>query len=118
MVKTGSVYSPKSEDDGLRILVTRYWPRGVVKSRVDLWVKGLGPSVELIKEWKAGSIGWDEFKRRYLLEFKEAEKKRLFEELKKTVQSAGGDVTLLCACKAGEEKCHRTILSAKLLAGS
>lgn len=118
MVKTGSVYSPPSDDDGLKVLVTRYWPRGVVKGRVDLWLRGLGPSPELIKEWKAGSIGWDEFERRYELEYREPEKKRIFEELKEAVRAAGGSVTLLCACKAGEKKCHRSILSSKLRDGS
>jgi len=118
MVRTGSVYSPLSEDDGLRVLVTRYWPRGVAKGRVDLWLKGLGPSTELIREWKAGSIDWDEFRRRYGLEFLDQEKKRLFEELREAVRTAKGGVTLLCACKADEEHCHRSILSSKLRDGS
>lgn len=118
MVRTGSVYSPPAEDDGLRVLVTRYWPRGVAKGRVDLWLRGLGPSTELIKEWKSGSIGWDEFKRRYDLEFSEPEKKRLFEELREAVRTAKGGVTLFCACKASEERCHRSILSSRLRDGS
>lgn len=107
-----------SEDDGLRVLVTRYWPRGVVKGRVDLWLKGLGPSPELIKDWKAGSIDWDEFSRRYGLEFGDPEKKRLLEELREAVRMAKGGVTLLCACKAAEEHCHRSILSSMLRDGS
>ena len=118
IVKTGSVYSPVGVDDGLKVLVTRYWPRGVRKGRVDLWLKGLGPAPGLIKEWKAGSIGWDEFKRRYAAEFKEPEKKRLFEELFETVRSAKTGVTLLCACRADEPMCHRAILSSMLRACS
>lgn len=118
MVRTGSVYSPSSEDDGLRVLVTRYWPRGVVKGRVDLWMRGLGPSPELIKDWKAGSIDLDEFSRRYDLEFSDPEKKRLLEELREVVRTAKGGVTLLCACKAAEERCHRSILSSMLRDGS
>lgn len=116
MVRTGSVYSPEGEGDGLRLLVTRYWPRGVKKERVDKWIKGLGPSVELIKDWKAGAISWGEFQKRYRAEFKEAEKKKLFEELKEI--AAEGDVTLLCACKEEEQHCHRHLLSAMLRDGS
>jgi len=118
MIKTGSVYSPMGIEAGLKVLVTRYWPRGVSKGRVDLWLRGLGPAPELIKEWKAGSIDWDEFKRRYAAEFKEPEKKRLFEELLETVRSAKTGVTLLCACRADEPMCHRAILSSMLLACS
>lgn len=117
MVKTGSVYDPASEDDGQRILVTRYWPRGVKKERVGQWIRGLGPAPELIKDWKSEKISWDEFKSRYKAEFKDPEKKRLLAELKQTVKSAEADVTLLCTCRE-EEHCHRSLLSAMLKAGS
>lgn len=117
MVRTGSVYSPAHKEDGWRLLVTRYWPRGVRKERVDQWMRGLGPSAELIKDWKSGSIGWGEFERRYRAEFKDAEKKKLLGELKETV-AAKGDVLLLCTCKEEEKHCHRHLLSSMLRAGS
>lgn len=117
MVKTGSVYSPEREDDGFRLLVTRYWPRGVKKERVDKWIRGLGPSVELIKDWKAGAISWSEFQKRYRAEFKDPEKKELFEELKETVSKEKA-VKLLCTCKEEEQHCHRHLLSAMLRGGS
>ena len=31
MIKTKSIYDPKEENDGIRILITRYWPRGIKK---------------------------------------------------------------------------------------
>lgn len=117
MVRTGSVYSPAREDDGLRLLVTRYWPRGVKKERVDRWIRGLGPSTELIKDWKAGAISWGEFQKRYRAEFKDPEKKKLFDELKE-IASEEADVTLLCTCKEEERRCHRHLLSAMLRDGS
>jgi len=116
MVKTGSVYS-KNKEDGLNLLVTRYWPRGVRKERVDGWIRGLSPSAELIKDWKAGSIDWGEFKRRYRGEFKDPEKKKLLAELRETVK-AEGSVVLLCTCGEEEEHCHRHLLSSMLRAGS
>lgn len=117
MVRTGSIYSPARKDDGLRVLVTRYWPRGVKKERADLWIKGLGPSAELIKDWKAGAISWSEFEKRYKAEFKDPEKKRLLGELKDTVSSEEA-VVLLCTCKEEEKHCHRHLLSAMLGTGS
>lgn len=116
MVRTGSVYS-KKEEDVLNLLVTRYWPRGVKKERVDRWIRGLSPSAELIKDWKAGSINWGEFKKRYRAEFHEPEKKKLLAELKQTIK-AEGEVVLLCTCREEEEHCHRHLLSSMLRGGS
>lgn len=106
-LKTKSVYEAASKDDGARILVTRYWPRGVKKDRQDLWLRGLGPEPGLIKLWKAGKLSFAEFKRRYLAEFGGEEKRRLLEDLKRTIKDK--DATLLCTCK-DEALCHRAIL--------
>ncbi|MDO8426868.1 MAG: DUF488 family protein [Deltaproteobacteria bacterium] len=54
LVKTKSIYDPPTKDDGLRVLVTRYWPRGVKKEEQDFWLRGMGPIPELIKAWKSG----------------------------------------------------------------
>ena len=80
MIKTKSIYDPKSIDDGFRVLVTRYWPRGVKKEAVDIWFKDLGPAPALIKLWKAGKITWSEFRSKK--EYGAQEKKRLLDELK------------------------------------
>ena len=64
---------PVSRDDGHRLLVTRYRPRGLKKQREnwDAWAKQLAPSEELHaaaygKETEP--IGWDEYRERYLAE--------------------------------------------------
>lgn len=114
MIKTKSVYSPKGVDDGLRVLVTRYWPRGVRKEAQDAWLRGLAPDAGLIKQWKAGKITWERFETRYLEEYKSEEKTRLLTGLKDMIKGQkGGPVTLLCACREGEP-CHRQILKALL----
>lgn len=107
MIKTKRIYEPKSKDDGLRVLVTRYWPRGIKKNAVDLWIRQLGPSEGLIKEWKHGRISWQEFKNRYLGEYKCTAKQQYLAELKKTIK--GKDVTLLCICE-DENHCHRILV--------
>jgi uncharacterized protein YeaO (DUF488 family) len=108
MVKTKSVYEPKGADDGLRLLVTRYWPRGVPKDAVDRWFKELGTSPELIKRWKAGRISWEGFRESYIAEFSAEVKSGVFSELQGIVKGAAA-VTLLCVCK-DEARCHRGIL--------
>lgn len=109
MVKTKSIYDEKEDKDGYRVLVTRFWPRGVKKERADVWVKELGPSPGLIRQWKDGKIEWTEFKKKYLEEHRHDEKKKeAFGELKKIIKEAKGGVTLLCTCR--DEMCHRVIL--------
>ncbi|HXI09487.1 MAG TPA: DUF488 family protein [Thermodesulfobacteriota bacterium] len=118
MIKTKSVYSPASGGDGKRVLVSRYWPRGVKKEAVDRWIKGLGPSPALIKAWKTGAITWPEFGRRYARERGSEEWKTAFEELKAFLSALKGkDATLLCTCREGENHCHREIIKELLGAG-
>jgi len=52
--KIKRVYEPKTDADGLRILVDRVWPRGVGKdaAAIDAWAKDLAPSTEL-RQWFA-----------------------------------------------------------------
>lgn len=108
MIKTGCVYSEPQADGGLRVLVTRYWPRGVKKEKADIWMRELGPKPELIKAWKSGGISRDAFRKEYLKEFGEEEKKEKLSELK-AIARKHGDIILLCTCKE-EDQCHRGIL--------
>jgi uncharacterized protein YeaO (DUF488 family) len=64
------VYDPASEQDGLRVLVDRLWPRGVSKedAELGLWVKELAPSDELRRWFGHDRNRWAEFKRRYFIE--------------------------------------------------
>lgn len=64
------VYEPLEEDDGLRVLVDRLWPRGRKKDEaaIDLWLKDIAPSAEL-RQWFGHVPGkWQEFRRRYRAE--------------------------------------------------
>ena len=66
------VYAEPSQDDGMRILVDRLWPRGLTKekAKVDLWLKEIAPSSELRKWFAHDPKKWPEFKRRYAEELK------------------------------------------------
>ena len=66
-----NVYDPiEPEVDGLRILATRFWPRGVKKDAADLYLPDLAPSKALVQAFKAGEMDWRTFKRRYRAEMK------------------------------------------------
>jgi uncharacterized protein YeaO (DUF488 family) len=104
-VKTKCIYDPVERGDGYRVLVMRYWPRGVSKDKVDVWEKELGTPKELIKKWKAGSISWEKFTQAYLASIRSQEDKIM--ELAK--RSKRQTITLLCSCRDADH-CHRKLL--------
>ncbi|WP_020674852.1 DUF488 domain-containing protein [Geopsychrobacter electrodiphilus] len=61
-------YDPPEDNDGLRILVDRLWPRGISKEklRLDGWEKALAPSSTL-RTWFAHEPDkWEAFRHFYL----------------------------------------------------
>jgi len=66
-VRIKRVYDPPEEDDGVRILVDRLWPRSPRKERVAVtsWLKEVAPSWELRKWFGHDPARWAEFSRRY-----------------------------------------------------
>ncbi|MEO1237503.1 MAG: DUF488 family protein [Planctomycetota bacterium] len=64
------VYEPASDDDGVRVLVDRLWPRGVKKDagRWSAWWKELAPSAELRRWFGHNPERFDAFARRYRAE--------------------------------------------------
>ncbi len=119
MLKTKSVNTPiDREEDGLRILVTRFRGRGMRTSRYDVWMPSLGPSEKLLRSYPTKT--WAQFGREY--------KQELFmdgriDSRSKTIKNHGqkftlrlikklarrGNVTLMCHCPEDSE-CHRYLL--------
>jgi|GEM_PF-312476 len=66
------VYEPVSDDDGLRVLVDRLWPRGIAKSEASWnhWLKDLAPSDELRKWFNHDAEKWKAFGQKYRTELK------------------------------------------------
>jgi uncharacterized protein YeaO (DUF488 family) len=104
-VKVKCIYDKPAAADGYRVLVMRWWPRGVRKDKVDDWQKELGTSPELIKAWKGGRIKWAEFARRYRDEMRGC----LCKIADLADLARRRTVTLLCGCRDGDH-CHRTLL--------
>lgn len=109
---------PALPGDGLRVLVTRYRPRGLPKAEEtwELWLKALGPSTELhAAAYGKGQepIAFDEYDRRYLAEMES--QRPLIESLARHVRS-GGALTLLCSSACVDpQRCHRTLLARLVL---
>ncbi|MEN6329607.1 MAG: DUF488 domain-containing protein [Methanobacteriaceae archaeon] len=98
MINIKRAYQPASDEDGVRILVDRLWPRGVSKDRlkIDLWLKEIAPSNEL-RKWFAHDQGkWAEFKTRYQEELKE--KGGYLDQIKEIIKK-DGKVTLIYSAK-------------------
>src|SRR5262249_40958474 len=86
-----------SQDDGLRVLVERLWPRGMSKQRaaVDLWLKEVAPSSDLRKWFEHDPAKWVEFQQRYFKEL--AAKGDAIKQLRQ--RSRQGTVTLVYAAR-------------------
>jgi len=66
MFTEGSVYDPPRDDDGVRCLVMRTWPRGVAYERVDVWLKELGPAADQLRGLEKGQMNWATFAAAYI----------------------------------------------------
>ena len=112
-IKTKRWDDPVEPDDGYRLLVTRYRPRGVRKEDENWaeWIPALGPDKDLhaaVYTDRSSPIPWSQYRRRYL-ELQRANK-QIIAGLARRV-AAGQTITLLCssAC-VRESRCHRSIL--------
>ena len=112
-VRTKRIAEPAAADDGTRVLVMRLWPRGVKKAVADHWLKGLGTPLDLIRQWKAGTISWEVLETAYRRHLRTVEARADLSTL--TALARRGRVTLLCTCP-DEARCHRGILKRQVLA--
>lgn len=112
-IRTKRWNDPVEPDDGYRVLVSRYRPRGVRREGEpwDAWVPELGPSIDLHADvyGKNGpAISWDEYVVRYRREMERPTFwiRGLAERL-----ARGEALTLLCSSACVDpERCHRTLL--------
>lgn len=100
-IRLKRIYEEPNKEDGIRILVDRLWPRGVSKEKAKLnyWLKELGPSNELRKEFNHDAHKYETFKKKYKEELKTGKQKEAFNELKKIIEGTDQRITLLYAAK-------------------
>ena len=105
MIKTKSIYDKKKNSDGIRILVTRYYPRGIRKDKFDRWHRELSPSRNLLKSLKEGVISQNVFFQIFRRELNnDPEKIKVCKQM--AIESLEKNITLLCYEKE-ENSCHR-----------
>lgn len=112
-IKTKRWDDPTEPDDGTRILVCRYRPRGVAKADETWteWRPELGPSKALhaAAYGKGGTHAtWETYRRSYLREM--AGQPAAIDSLAARVRQ-GEAITLLCSSSCDREsRCHRSLL--------
>jgi uncharacterized protein YeaO (DUF488 family) len=99
-IKLKRIYGAPEAGDGTRILVDRLWPRGIAKAKakIDLWLKDIAPSDALRKRFHGHPEDWDEFRKAYAAELKQAGE--AVQELRGHLRK--GPVTLLYAARDEE----------------
>lgn len=96
-IRLKRIYDKKADQDGVRILVDRLWPRGIGKQEagIDLWLKEVAPSTELRRWFGHDPAKWKEFRERYRGELKANE--AALESLRERARTE--TITLLYAAK-------------------
>lgn len=108
MIRTKSKYDPKEELDGIRVLVTRFWPTGIRKEHVSAMISILGSSKELLSRYKKQQIVWKVLVSEYTRQIDHNNKaQQEIERLR--LLSTDNNITLLCYEREGEN-CHRHVL--------
>lgn len=102
MFETAPVTNMPPREEGLRVLVTRKWPRGIKKDEIDIWAKELGAPPELIREFKKNKISKAGFQARYYGEISTPGRREISDDLQRRVMS-GKKVILVCDSE--DEKC-------------
>lgn len=97
-VRVRRVYD-QADDDGVRVLVDRQWPRGLAKAdaRLDEWCKAVAPSTELRKWYGHDPEKFEEFRHRYRVELDDPERAEALDHLRKLAGKQR--LTLLTATK-------------------
>lgn len=107
-IRIKRVYEPASATDGCRVLVDKFWPRGMCKLalRFDLLARQLAPSDQLRRWYHADPTSrWEEFCRRYTFELRHSA--AVHDVVRKL--SSERTVTLLYASKNASEN-HAVVL--------
>lgn len=114
MIKVASIYEP-DPGQGFRVLIMRYWPRGVRRERVDLWLKDAAPSAELLRAYAHEGQAWEDFDRLYRVEIRE-QRPHVLEQLR-LLEHEHDTLILLCHERIPPaEHCHRQVLAELLSA--
>jgi len=67
MIIIRRVYDPETTEEAYKVLVDRFWPRGISKedARWNEWLRDISPSNDLRKWFNHDPGKWEDFKRIY-----------------------------------------------------
>ncbi len=101
-VRVRRAYEEAADDDGIRVLVDRLWPRGLPKDRahLDEWSREVSPSPELRTWYGHEPSRFEEFRSRYQAELEEPERAQALDHLRDLTRR--GTLTLLTATKRAD----------------
>ena len=113
-IRLQRAYEDPGADDGYRVLVDHFWPRGRSKEslKLDEWAKDLAPDAELIQWFGHKPERWEEFRQRYRAWLDEAEQVARLREL---LDAAGGGVMTLVYGAKTETHNQAVVIRAALL---
>ena len=113
MIKTKSIYKPKEDSDGTRVLITRFYPRGVRKDHFDEWIRALAPSVELLRGYREGKVDQEQFKMQFYSQiYSNTDSLEAIQSISEIAKHS--NVTLLCYEKDGDF-CHRYLVNSLIM---
>lgn len=115
-VQIKRIYEDASQDDGIRILVDRVWPRGISKekAKLDEWFKEVAPSNDLRKWFNHEDEKFDSFSKKYHQELQNGDQKAAYDALK-DMQKKHKTITLLYGAK--NEKYNQAVVLKNMLEG-
>lgn len=107
IIKIKRAYAQSSKDDGYRILIDKFWPRGLTKEKaqVNLWLKYIAPSDNLRKWFDHDKSKWEEFKTSYWHELDLGKSKTKLQRIRKRFKKE--TITLVYGAK--EEKYNNAV---------
>lgn len=113
-VRIARVYTPPSEQEGVRVLVDRLWPRGVKKETApwEHWLPEVAPSNDLRQWFNHDPAKFDLFQKQYLTELASPKGRAAVQRL---AELATGRPLLLMTATADTEHNQAVVLRRLLL---
>jgi uncharacterized protein YeaO (DUF488 family) len=107
-VRTMRAHDPSPPTAGRRVLVERYWPRGMQRDEADIeWLLDLAPSPALIAWYGRKPERWDGFKLRYWQELSHPDRQPAITELRRLAET--GSLILVYGSRDREHNAARAL---------
>lgn len=102
LIKLKRAYEDPSQDDGYRILVDKFWPRGISKedAEIDEWLKEIAPT-DTLRNVFHESDDFSSFKTQYKEQLKTTKRKEACQKILDKAKEGG--VTLVFTSKNEKE---------------